>query len=71
MSLSEVARLQEQIAREYEAATRGLSGLSIGSARHSFITAKMENIARCQKQLIDLTGEEKAMQHIIEALANM
>lgn len=71
MSRSEVARLREQIALDYEAATRGLSGLSAGSSRHIFITAKMENIARCQKRLIELTGEEQAMKIVTEALSDI
>ena len=32
---SEVAKLLQQISLEYEAATRGLTGLSAGSAKHS------------------------------------
>jgi hypothetical protein len=69
--MSEIARIRAQIQAEYEAATRGLSGLSAGSTRHTFITAKMENIARCQKQLIELTGKEQAMQIILETLENV
>jgi hypothetical protein len=66
--LSEVTQLKEQIAREYEAAMMGLCGLSTGSARHAFINAKMETMARCQKRLIELTGDKHAMQHLKDAL---
>jgi hypothetical protein len=31
---SEIARLRQRIAEEYEAAMRGLSGFASGSARH-------------------------------------
>lgn len=40
---SEVASLLAQISAEYQAAQRGLSGLSSGGARHDFISAKTEN----------------------------
>jgi hypothetical protein len=46
----------------------GLCGLSTGSARHAFINAKMETMARCQKRLIELTGDKHAMQHLKDAL---
>ena len=38
---SEVARLRQQLDLEHEAAQRGLTGLSSGTARHAFITARM------------------------------
>ena len=38
---SEVARLRRLIAAEYEAAQRGLTGLSQGTAKHAFIEARM------------------------------
>ncbi len=56
MGNSEVARLLQQIDMEYEAAQRGLEGMAI-TARHDFITARMENIAqhhRSLAQLIDI-----------------
>ena len=45
---SEIARLRQQIALEYEAAHSGLSGFASGAARHDFIQAKTENIGRYQ-----------------------
>ena len=54
---SEVARLLEQISAEYEAAQRGLSGLAYGTARHEFITARMENMGRIHDQLQTLVGD--------------
>ena len=62
---SEVARLRQQIAEEYEAAQRGLTGPAIVS-RHDFITARMEGIARASAELRQLVGEAEAMQIIIE-----
>jgi hypothetical protein len=54
---SEVARLLSQISAEYEAAQRGLSGLSYGSSQHDFITARMENMGQLHTQLHTLVGD--------------
>jgi hypothetical protein len=63
---SEVARLLQQISLEYEAATRGLTGLSAGSAKHSFITARLEQIGTYHEQLASIVGEVQATQLVIE-----
>jgi hypothetical protein len=55
---SEVARLLEQINEEYEAAQRGLSGFAHGSAKHDFITARMENVGRLHNELQEIVGDE-------------
>jgi hypothetical protein len=47
----EVAQRMRQIDLEYEAAQRGLTGLSSGSAQHAFITAKMMRMAQYIQQL--------------------
>jgi hypothetical protein len=39
---SEVASLMQRIDLEREAAQQGLTGLAYGTARHDFITARME-----------------------------
>ena len=54
---SEVAQLLAQISAEYEAAQQGLSGLSMGTSRHDFITARMENMGRIHTQLHTLVGD--------------
>ena len=63
---SEVARLLQQISLEYEAATRGLTGLSAGSAKHSFITARLEQIGVYHERLVSMVGEVQATQLVIE-----
>lgn len=68
---SEVARLRQQIADEYLAATRGLTGLALGTARHEFITARMENMSRCQAQLNELVGEREGAKLLAETLAHL
>jgi hypothetical protein len=65
---SEVARLRQHIQDEYEAATRGLTGLASGTARHAFITARNENIARAHEQLVTLVGADEAIQIVAQTL---
>ena len=60
MSHSEVARIRLQIQAEYEAAGQGLTGLASGTARHEFISRKMENVAGLHQELIALVGEHEA-----------
>lgn len=62
---SEVARLRQRIADEYEAAQLGLTGPAIVS-RHDFITARMQGIAQCHNELVKLVGEQEAMELIVE-----
>ena len=64
---SEVARLLNLIQKEYEAGVNGLTGLAQGTARHSFITASMENMGKLQEQLDELVGEG-AIVLVIQAL---
>jgi len=66
---SEVARLLDQIREEYEAAMRGLSGLTHGTSRHSFITTRMENMGRLQNQLDELVGDN-AIALVVNCLEN-
>ena len=62
---SEVARIRQQIADEYEAAQLGLTGPAIVS-RHDFIAARMEGIAQCHDDLVKLVGEQEAMELICD-----
>ena len=65
---SEVARLRQRIADEYLAAQRGLTGLAYGTAKHKFITKKMEAIHQCHAQLKQLVGEQQATQIMVETV---
>lgn len=65
---SEVARLRQRIAQEYEAATRGLTGLTFGTAKHEFITKRMEQIGTCHETLKQLVGEQEATRMLAETL---
>ena len=57
---SEIAHLRQQIEFQLVAMRRGLSGFSSGSARHAFITARMEHIGICQDDLAHRLGESAA-----------
>lgn len=63
---SEVARLRQQIDLEFEAMQRGLTGLALGTARHSFINARIERVHGYQCELAQLVGESKATQIVCE-----
>lgn len=67
---SEVARLLAQITAEYEAAQRGMTGLSLGTAQHAFITARMENMGQLHSQLQTIVGDA-AIAMIAEELNNI
>lgn len=62
---SEVARLRQQIALEHQAA---LMSLASGTARHEFITARMERIGAHQESLARLIGEEQSMAILCEVI---
>ena len=67
-SKSEVASLLEQIKEQYEAAQRGLAGLAQGTARHKFISAKMESMGQLHGELQRLVGPEQAIELVAETL---
>ncbi len=65
---SDIARLRQRIAEEYEAATRGLTGLATGFATHQFITQRMEHIGAYHEALQHLVGEQEAIRIVAETL---
>ncbi|MGH2494137.1 MAG: hypothetical protein ACRDIV_05475 [Ktedonobacteraceae bacterium] len=67
---SEVARVLEQIELEFQAAQRGLYGLAFGSAKHEFITSKMEQMGKLHEKLQTMVGEEQAVKLLAETLEN-
>ena len=68
---SEIARLRQRITEEYEAAMRGLIGLASGSARHQFITRRMEQIGTYHATLQHLVGEQEASRLMAETLETL
>jgi hypothetical protein len=57
-----------QIDAEYEAARRALSAPAM-TARHDFIVKRMERIAVCQQQLVELVGDEHALTLMVQSTA--
>lgn len=68
MSQSEITQLRQHIEQETQAARQGLSGLAAGTARHDFITKRMERIHQASEQLIAHLGREQALPLIIAAM---
>ena len=64
---SEVAQLLQRISEEYEAAERAMTGFAV-TAKHEFITARMEQIGVFHQQLQGLVGELEATQMVAETL---
>jgi hypothetical protein len=65
---SEVTRLLARIEQEYASARSGLSGLASGTARHAFLTGKMERIQTCYRSLCGLLGTPEATRAVAEHL---
>ena len=65
---SEVAYLLAQIQAEYMSGVLGLSGYASGTARHDFITARMERMGQLHNELCDIVGENDAMALVVSTL---
>ena len=57
---SEVAALLQQIEMEYAAARQALTGLACGTARHTFISQRMEQMGLHHEALTQLVGPDEA-----------
>jgi hypothetical protein len=64
--MSEVANLRQQIDLEYQAMQNAMTGFAEGSARHAFITARLNGVGRYRQALALLIGEEAAGMVIYE-----
>jgi hypothetical protein len=64
---SEVARLLQQIEQECVTARSGLHGYAV-TARHEFITARLERMGACHEALVDLVGKEEATRIVVEVM---
>ncbi len=65
MAQSEVARLMQQIALEYQAAQRALQSVAM-TAKHEFITKRMENMSSIRDELAMHVGEDAATRMLCE-----
>jgi hypothetical protein len=68
MEQSEIARLLQQIDLEYSAAREALTGLACGTARHDFITARMERLSSYHEELSLHVGIQEASRLLVEHL---
>ena len=64
-SKSEMARIREQIALEYQAAARVFTDFT-ETARHEYISKRQKNIAACFNELKQDMSPEQAMELILE-----
>lgn len=65
MSQSEIARIREQIALEYQSGTYAFSAFTV-TGKHEFLTKRQENIASHFEELQKHLSPEEAMQILIE-----
>jgi hypothetical protein len=65
---SEVARMRQTIGAEYLSAQLGLTGVAEGTARHRFITAKMERMGASFETFSQIMGKGQAIQIVAETL---
>lgn len=66
--ISEIARLMQCIAAEYEAAQNALSGFASGAAQHRFITARMERMNTLRQELAEEIGDIEATAMLFNVL---
>jgi hypothetical protein len=69
-SVSEVARLRQQIEGEIEAMQRCFQDFAAGVARHEFIRARMEQIGDRQDELATFVGAGDAAYMVCELYIN-
>ena len=65
---SDVARLIQRIDSENQAARWALTAPSLGTARHRFISRRMEQIGLAHRELMQIVGEDTAAQLLVERL---
>jgi hypothetical protein len=65
---SEVLRLKRQIDLEAEASFRGMYGVSSGTSKHAFISARMEHMGILHQRLAHFIGTNDATRYLIQAM---
>ncbi len=69
MSQSEIARIREQITREYESVQQIFGGFA-STAKHEFLTQRQENLANHFEELRKYLTPEEAMKIFIQAASS-
>jgi hypothetical protein len=67
---SEVARIKQQIAIEYQAASRVFTDFN-AKARHAYLTARQEKLGVCLEELTLYMSPDEAMQTFIQVQAEI
>jgi hypothetical protein len=70
-SKSEIVRLSQQFAREFQAAQWAAQGLVVGAARHKFITRRMENMGKIRQELAQVIGDQVATETMAKILEEL
>ena len=65
---SEIARIKQQIAVEYQAASRVFTDFT-AKAKHAYLTVRQENLGACLEELTQHMSPEDAMRTFIQAQA--
>jgi hypothetical protein len=66
MSMSEIADIRQQIELEYQAMQGAMMLFAEGTARHAFITARMNGVGYYQQALAAHIGKEAAGKFVYE-----
>ncbi len=67
---SDIARIKQQIAVEYQAASRIFTDFT-AKARHAYLTVRQEKLGACLDELTQHMSPEDAMQTFIQAQADI
>lgn len=65
---SEVARLRWQMNAENIAAERAMKSTAYGTAKHAFITARMERMGVLHAQLKSIVSDEEAAEILVQTM---
>ena len=65
---SEIVRFLQEMEQHYAATQYGLSGLAVGTIRHSFITTRMERMGCTHEEWQRLVRPEQAIALVAETL---
>ncbi len=65
---SELASILERIDSENQAAQWALSAPNLGTAKHLFITRRMERMGALHEELEGLVGEQQAMELTVKTM---
>jgi hypothetical protein len=65
---SEVARVKAEFELQNAAAQYALNGMSLGVAKHSFITSKLDRMGELHEEMKKIIGEEEAARFVVKTM---